>query len=132
MISNNTTYLEFDTDTQNFDFDEDLIDLADSIENIDIIQNKIKSDSVLNLSKFNEYYTNKNETNDEKPYYKFYYNNNIITFKNNDELTKFVTENSYFENQYYIFNIQKMSHNIKITMRNIDSIVNYLLNFHNI
>ena len=138
MISNNTNYLEFDTNIDNlefdtnidnFDFDEELNDLADSLENVDIIKNNF--DSLYALTKLTEYCTNKNEIIEEKPYYKIYYNNNNIIFKNKDELTKFITENSYFRNQYYHFNIQKINHNVIIIMRNIDLIINYLLNFHN-
>lgn len=124
MISNNIFYLEFDINTKNFDLDEELDKLGKITKSL---SNLNPFETAINLT----YNFNENDLVETTPFYQLYYNNNIIKFKNRDELTNFVIKNTYYENQYYIFNIQKKSHIITITMRHIESIINYLLNFYN-
>lgn len=138
MISNITNTLEFETDNKKFEEDQD--ELIEELDNVNpFVINPLENQNLnFDYSLYDTYDENNGfiiseleETEEEtEPYYTLKFNSEKINFKDNQELYLFVNENSQFSDPYYIFNIPKDDNFVIVKMRNIDSIVKYLLNFH--
>ena len=59
------------------------------------------------------------------------YENKIYTFRNKTKLSEFILSNGKFEEPYWIFTLKQSNSVIEIKMRDIESIVQYLIKFQN-
>ena len=60
------------------------------------------------------------------------YGGHILKFDNRTVLSDFINDNVEYNEPYYIFNIPKKTHCVVVKMRNIESICDYLIKFHQI
>lgn len=66
----------------------------------------------------------------ENIYLQIEYGQQIITFANRTELAEFINERVEYTDPYYIFIIPKKTYCVVVKMRNIESICEYLIKFH--
>jgi len=66
----------------------------------------------------------------ENIYLQIEYGQQTITFANRTELAEFINERVEYTDPYYIFTIPKKTHCVVVKMRNIESICEYLIKFH--
>ena len=114
-----TNFLKFELDASKFDEEQDEIyeALGNSV-GFDMIQQKTHDNSLAI------------DIKEEKYFYQLNFNNQIISFANENELENFVKNNVEYIEPYYILNIGKFNHMVSIKMRSLDLIIKYLIKFH--
>lgn len=114
MISKISQILNFEIDSSKFDTDE----IDQEIDNLFNSSNK-----------FNSFDENENNS-DEKPFYQMEYNNQVINFRTQNDLTSFISNKSEYIDPFYVFHIPKPTHVITVKMRSIELIIGYLLKYN--
>jgi hypothetical protein len=125
MNFNKQDLLKFDTDSKKFDSDnyDDMYDDFSQKVNIDFTFNynldemEICDDIIITSEII------------EKPFGQFYYNNNIIKFKNKEEIEQFVSSYVKKDDVYYLLDIPQKNHIITVKMRSLEAIVEYIIKY---